>query len=174
MSQYPDQNSLFLQIRTEIFFHLPPSYLLNIDEGIHNHLNKEYLLQYKESLNGTPICYNNINYSKDNCEILHENPFVHLKATVDFVVFCPFQGASLKFTVNKQSEDHVGGLAFGTFNVSVGASELAAYGYEWDSEQAAWIWQSESIQIGCELEVLVNKTRHGHGVLVIYGCFPSE
>lgn len=168
-----NDEQVFHKIKTEISLHLPPVCLTDLDGGIKNYLTTNFLLKYKEIFNGVPICFNKVDYSTDNCELLYENPFIHLQVSVEFIVFVPHKGSVLRCKVNKQSEDHVGGLVFGTFNVSIAAQELVEYGYEWNEDIGAWCYQNEVIQNDSEIEFLVDRIKHGHGVLVIYGRFAA-
>jgi hypothetical protein len=165
--------SAFTLEKAEIFFHLPPIYLSDIKGGIQKELYKKYLFKYLDEFHGVPICYNyaTLDFSKEPSEVIFENPYVHIKATVEFLVFSPQVGSLMQCTVNKQSEDHVGGLVYGAFNVSIGGHSMKRAGYTWNVEANCWEYTLEDQQItfGTELSFKLKGITHGHGVMVLQG-----
>lgn len=165
--------SAFWQVKAEIFFHLPPIYLTDIKGGIQKELYKRYLFKYSDAFEGVPICYNchTLAFSKEPSEVIFENPYIHIRATVEFLVFSPVEGSVMRCTVNKQSEDHVGGLVYGAFNVSVGGYSMKRAGYNWSEEANCWEYSVEEQQVtlGSELSFRLKGITHGHGVMVLQG-----
>lgn len=167
----------FSLVKTEIFFHIAPYYANNIESGIKQQLLTKYLLKYSDLFCGVPILFRKIEFDQGTCEIFHENPFLHVRATVEFVVFTPKTGDTLKMTVSKQSEGHIAGLVFGIFNASIrDESLLAAEFSTWDAESGAWIDSQTNTPIGAGTEIAfeVDWVKHGNEVLVICGKNPQS
>jgi len=46
-------------------------------------------------------------------------PYIHLDVNVEYIVFCPREGCTVRAVVNQKSSDHLSGLVLGLFNIAV-------------------------------------------------------
>ncbi|XP_012267256.2 DNA-directed RNA polymerase I subunit RPA43 [Athalia rosae] len=121
---------------------LHPFHLTDLNSALREILSAT-INSYDAKLNGIIIAYKNPKLLSRMGSILHDTCYIHIDVEVDFYVFRPNVGDSLKGIVNKKSQDHIGILVHKAFNVSI----LRPDGDE--------NWLGNSIQIGQEIRFTI-------------------
>jgi len=50
---------------------------------------------------------------------MDDQPYIHVDVTVEYIVFCPRGGCTVRAVVNQRSSDHLSALVLGLFNIAV-------------------------------------------------------
>jgi len=50
---------------------------------------------------------------------MDDQPYIHVNVNVEYIVFCPREGCTVRAVVNQKSSDHLSGLVLGLFNIAV-------------------------------------------------------
>jgi len=50
---------------------------------------------------------------------MDDQPYIHVDVTVEYIVFCPREGCTVRAVVNQKNGDHISGLVLGLFNIAV-------------------------------------------------------
>ena len=95
--------------------------------------------------------------------IFDEDPAIHLKLQVEFIIFQPTVGCTLKGTVNKVAKNHIGCLVHGCFNASVSRPQSTVNG-----------WDGSLLELGQEFLFQVTSIESENGVLFMRGKLEKE
>jgi len=50
---------------------------------------------------------------------MDDQPYIHVDVTVEYIVFCPYDGCTVRAVVNQKSSEHVSAVVMGLFNIAV-------------------------------------------------------
>jgi len=50
---------------------------------------------------------------------MDDQPYIHVDVNVEYIVFCPREGCTVRAVVNQKGNDHISGLVLGLFNIAV-------------------------------------------------------
>jgi len=50
---------------------------------------------------------------------MDDQPYIHVDVNVEYIVFSPREGCTVRAVVNQKSIDHLSGLVLGLFNIAV-------------------------------------------------------
>jgi len=126
---------VFQRVSVSMRILLDPIHLKDIRGGVAQKF-AELLLKYQPSLQGTVICFENIQIPK-NASVFCGEPELNFRATSDLIVFSPKVGSILDGCVNQVGFDHIGVLVYGVFNVTIPASNIPD-SYVRDTEEDKW------------------------------------
>lgn len=77
-----------------------------------------YLVVHR--LAGVPIAYRSIRLKQNTGWLLEDQPHIHIDVIVEYIVFKPTIGATVRAVANRLStNEHIGGVVMGLFNVVV-------------------------------------------------------
>eukprot|EP01087_Luapelamoeba_hula_P017234 TRINITY_DN5415_c0_g2_i1.p1 TRINITY_DN5415_c0_g2~~TRINITY_DN5415_c0_g2_i1.p1 ORF type:complete len:488 (-),score=164.93 TRINITY_DN5415_c0_g2_i1:340-1803(-) len=126
------------EVRLQLALHLPPKYMgAEMQRGIDARLNG-ILMSYNEELRGILLAYWNPKLDEQVAHIMAERPELHMKMSIDALLFTPAPGSILTGVVNKIGEDHIGLLVFGIFNASIPAANLPNMEFT-DTNGPSWV-----------------------------------
>jgi len=66
-----------------------------------------------------PVAYRSVRLVENYGYLLDDQPYIHVDVDVEYIVFCPREGCTVRAVVNQKSSDHVSGLVLGLFNIAV-------------------------------------------------------
>ena len=66
-----------------------------------------------------PVAYRSVRLVENYGHLLDDQPYIHVDVDVEYIVFCPRDGCTVRAVVNQKSSDHVSGLVLGLFNIAV-------------------------------------------------------
>jgi hypothetical protein len=99
---------------------IPPSYLGNVKRGAYCQL-ENFLLSYVDQFGGVVVAFSNVNVLGHGGLIYYDQPEIHFRVSVQFLVFSPFSGERLKGVISHVGYDHIGVIVHGIFNASIPA-----------------------------------------------------
>jgi len=50
---------------------------------------------------------------------MDDQPYIHVDVNVEYIVFCPREGCTVRAVINQKSNHHMSGLVLGMFNIAV-------------------------------------------------------
>ena len=79
----------------------------------------DLMLLYNCSISGVPVAYRSVRLLENYGYLIDDQPYIHVDVTVEFIVFCPRDGCTVRAVVNQKRSDHISGLVLGLFNIAV-------------------------------------------------------
>lgn len=77
------------------------------------------MLLYNCSISGVPVAYRSVHLLENYGYLMDDQPYIHVDVTVEFIVFCPQEGCTVRAVVNQKRSNHISGLVLGLFNIAV-------------------------------------------------------
>jgi len=77
------------------------------------------LCLYNCSISGVPVAYRSVQLVENYGYLMDDQPYIHVDVNVEYIVFCPREGCTVRAVVNEKSSDHISGLVLGLFNIAV-------------------------------------------------------
>ncbi|GAB6030013.1 hypothetical protein CHUAL_005704 [Chamberlinius hualienensis] len=155
-----DPYSCLEKIQSQRKYSLPLSCLNKVQKDIHRLLEEE-TGKYSDELSGIIISFENVKILKSNSNFSDDIPYTVIDAAIDFIVFKPNVGSTLRGTVTKTSSFYASCVVHGCFNASLrkskdyGLQEQVKNGYKVALEVVSLNYINRIIQIeGKLLEIL--------------------
>jgi len=109
------------------------------------------------SISGVPVAYRSVRLVENYGYLMDDQPYIHVDVNVEYIVFCPRVGSTVRAVVNQKGSDHMSGLVLGLFNIAV--TLRSKHGNEMKSQ----------INIGQELLLKVTNIYVCNGILSMRG-----
>mmetsp|Transcript_13132 Transcript_13132/g.19786 ORF Transcript_13132/g.19786 Transcript_13132/m.19786 type:complete len:171 (+) Transcript_13132:15-527(+) len=106
------------QCECSMKLYISPAYLMDPMAGVQSQLS-HMLLKYTPQLRGVPLAFSKVDLVSDTGFIRHDEPDIHLQASISVLVFAPALHQQLVGVVTRMSGDHVALLVHGAFNASI-------------------------------------------------------
>jgi len=65
------------------------------------------------------VAYRSVRLVENYGYLMDDQPYIHVDVNVEYIVFCPREGSTIRAIVNQKSSDHISGLVLGLFNIAV-------------------------------------------------------
>ncbi|XP_050720006.1 DNA-directed RNA polymerase I subunit RPA43-like isoform X1 [Eriocheir sinensis] len=117
-AQVGQEGACLSEEQREITVLVHPKYTRDQVTGVRKELDA-LSSRYNKELGGVVVAYEKLRLTSPSGWLFDTNPFIHLRVSAHFFVFCPAAGKTLKAIVRKKSPHHLGCLAHGSFNISV-------------------------------------------------------
>jgi len=65
------------------------------------------------------VAYRSVRLVENYGYLMDDQPYIHVEVNVEYIVFCPREGCTVRAVVNEKSSDHMSGLVLGLFNIAV-------------------------------------------------------
>jgi DNA-directed RNA polymerase subunit E'/Rpb7 len=144
---------MFREVRSKLHLKLLPSSLANVRAAVLKELSA-MLLRIEPTLGGVPLSFKAMKIEGDSAAIFEDQPQIHVKVAVTFLLFAPEEGSVISGIVNNLADDSVGLLILNTFNAVIPKNEMPkTYSFDY----GASVWKSktsgDTISIGSELKI---------------------
>ncbi|KNC75501.1 hypothetical protein SARC_11976, partial [Sphaeroforma arctica JP610] len=133
--------------------------------------------RYNDVLGGVLLCYDTLRAQQTSARTISDSPFGHFDVDASLLLFAPIIGSEMVGIVHKVSEDHVGILVFGSFNVSIPKNFIHS-DLMYDKDEFKWYDPADDsgarFEEGSTVRFEIQSWETKNDVFYIIGALPSD